>query len=784
MAPSLSVIIPTRNQWELTRACLEALRPTLSLRAEVIVVDLGSTDETLQGLRRYSWVQVVSHDDNPGTPRALNSGAAVATGELLVFLDNGALVTSRWLDGLLAPFAEAGVAATGPCSNVASGVQRLDAGPYAPTRMAEVQRLARAWREERRGQTTQVPQLDPFCLAVRRTAFDASGGFDEHAALDRHVQELCMRLTRANHRLVVSHSSFVHRGELAQYVDPSSDPVSEQRQRERRTGATGNPAALGNSPGVLLSACLIVRDEEDNLRTCLDSLEGLVDEVVVYDTGSTDRTVEIAREAGATVLEGFWDDDFGRARNASLAACRGRWVLHVDADEVVLGDHAALRKELSATRTDALHVDVENVNDAGDVGFSHNATRLFQRLRAHWHGRLHEQVVTRSGQPLSAGKTTRLRIRHFGYQNEIIEQRQKHDRNVRVARAGADASGGSDALALINLGRALGGAGKLQEALEQFTRARELTTDSALLRQALRTGAEALMESGRSGEALDWIRQLREHSRSSTMADYLEGMAKLNLLDTAGALTCFERIDEARDEDFTVSDHVLRLRRGLVLAASERWDEAATDLLEGVRGRKQTEPVWAPLVEAHWRASRAMHPVAELVDDDNLLTILGQVLNTSPLAGDALVELLWQRLPEDRRLLAFAVNFAHRLPVPRVLEWAARVRTSGLPAQCPLVRLAGEIDAPPLDRVRATAIALEAFADDRGRADLPSAARLLPASEFATALLVVDELSPQLLPALVLGVAVTPSRTAAMAEVLRSVGADEQADALVGLAVG
>ena len=93
----------------------------------------------------------------------------------------------------------------------------------------------------------------------------------------------------------------------------------------------GAPAPVGDQ--VLLSACLIVKDEEKALPECLASLDRLVDEVVVYDTGSTDATVELARRAGARVIEGYWDDDFGRARNASLEQCRGEWILWIDADE-------------------------------------------------------------------------------------------------------------------------------------------------------------------------------------------------------------------------------------------------------------------------------------------------------------------------------------------------------------------------------------------------------------------------------------------------------------------
>jgi glycosyltransferase involved in cell wall biosynthesis len=83
-----------------------------------------------------------------------------------------------------------------------------------------------------------------------------------------------------------------------------------------------------------LSAFLIVHDEERHLPGCLDSLRGLVDEIVVLDDGSRDRTVEIARAAGARVEHRAFDD-FGHQKQAALELTRGEWVLSIDADERV-----------------------------------------------------------------------------------------------------------------------------------------------------------------------------------------------------------------------------------------------------------------------------------------------------------------------------------------------------------------------------------------------------------------------------------------------------------------
>lgn len=84
-----------------------------------------------------------------------------------------------------------------------------------------------------------------------------------------------------------------------------------------------------------LSLCAIALDEEESLPRCLNSVRDVVDEMVVLDTGSRDRTVEVAREKGARVYSFQWGNDFAVARNEALKYVRGEWVLVLDADEVL-----------------------------------------------------------------------------------------------------------------------------------------------------------------------------------------------------------------------------------------------------------------------------------------------------------------------------------------------------------------------------------------------------------------------------------------------------------------
>lgn len=769
-----SIVILAWNGWVRTRDCLDSLRPTLSPHDEVIVVDNGSTDFTPRGLAQYPWVRVLTNDENRGFAAGCNQGAAAARGDVLVFLNNDTVVTRRWLEPLLDALAEPGVAAAGPRSNFVSGAQLVPDPGYEPTDVRAMKAFARSWCERHRGRRSDTNRLVGFCLAVRRDAFEAVGGFDEGYGLGGFEDDdLCARLRDAGHRLRIVHDSFVHHVGHATFEANGVDWFALQQENQKRfvaarRAATGRP---------LISACMIVKDEEAMLPGCLESLRGLVDEVVVYDTGSTDRTVEIARAAGAKVIEGYWDDDFGRARNAALAECAGDWILHVDADERVEGDVEALRTTLlRGVGQGLVFVEIANLDRDGSEGVRHRAVRLFRRGVAHWRGRLHEQVVPLPGVPKpAAGRTGHIRIRHLGYTAEMMEAKGKVDRNLRLAVQAVEEAG-DDALAHHNLGRSLVSAGRFEEALAAFERARGLVEHRTAAHVALlHDGVEALFRLGRPAEAIEWIAELRALGVADDLADFLEGTARLLLGQEASHLLTLDDGDEVWSAaGISVASSLVRQRRALALAAAERWAEAA-DLFAAAVADQPELPLWAPFARSHVGAGRDPRVVAELVPDEHLRSVLVQLLTTDPEAADAVGEALWERLPGDPRLLGFAVHHGPRVPAARALEWSARVRTAGLAEHCPLVARARAADVEALDRLRAAAIAHGAFGDERAARAVDAVAPLVGDRDLATALLELDALAPDLLGPFTAAVAAIPSRRAGLAAALDAVGAAEQA---------
>lgn len=177
--------------------------------------------------------------------------------------------------------------------------------------------------------------------------------------------------------------------------------------------------ACAASPRPLLSLCMIARDEEGDLPRCLASVAGVVDDIVLVDTGSTDRTSDIAAAHGARVVRHAWNDDFSTARNAALEHARGRWILVLDADEELdSAEPSLLRRVVQAPPWDGARVRIRNLQPPGDLfqAQAFRATRLFRnRPMYRYAGIVHEQIAPAI---LHAGGTVGdadLTIIHHGY---------------------------------------------------------------------------------------------------------------------------------------------------------------------------------------------------------------------------------------------------------------------------------------------------------------------------------------------------------------------------------
>jgi len=193
-----------------------------------------------------------------------------------------------------------------------------------------------------------------------------------------------------------------------------------------------------------ISLCMIAKDEERYIRDCLASVQDLVDEIILVDTGSQDNTIAIAKEFGAQVFEISWSDDFSAARNESLKHATREWVLCLDADEVLAKEDCLRVKELVAkgehfgylmdqrNYTDNHKYSGwqpnDNYNECTSTGFFISAiVRLFKREGAVFRNLVHEAVddsILRAGGSIGDSK---IPVHHYGHLKgkEVLAQKRE-----------------------------------------------------------------------------------------------------------------------------------------------------------------------------------------------------------------------------------------------------------------------------------------------------------------------------------------------------------------------
>ena len=185
-----------------------------------------------------------------------------------------------------------------------------------------------------------------------------------------------------------------------------------------------------------ISVCIIARNEEHNISRCLSSVKSIANEIIVIDTGSTDNTVEIARQFTNKIHTFDWIDDFSAARNKSLEYARGDWILFLDCDEELApGSDKTLVDDISASNILGYRLPLENVGSPlHGVNYVPRLVRNAPGL--HFIGKIHETIFASMlvlaeqwNMEQGMGKT---KILHHGYVPDELERKGKLKRNLAL----------------------------------------------------------------------------------------------------------------------------------------------------------------------------------------------------------------------------------------------------------------------------------------------------------------------------------------------------------------
>jgi len=185
-----------------------------------------------------------------------------------------------------------------------------------------------------------------------------------------------------------------------------------------------------------VSACMMVKDEEELLPRCLESIKDVADEIIVVDTGSTDRTIEIAGSYGAKVYHHPWENDFSKHRNQSISYATSDWILIIDAidadEELSPESGLQLRQTISAVPPEVsyLYFRVEDKNVSGRVMSVMHSPRLFRNhMGFKYKNFIHNELELKG-----RGDTSNLVLFHYGYHLSPEKMKAKFERTTQLLK--------------------------------------------------------------------------------------------------------------------------------------------------------------------------------------------------------------------------------------------------------------------------------------------------------------------------------------------------------------
>lgn len=190
-----------------------------------------------------------------------------------------------------------------------------------------------------------------------------------------------------------------------------------------------------------ISACAIVRNEERNIGKWLDNVLPIADDVVVVDTGSQDKTLDILQERGVFVHHCVWRDDFAAAKNYAIEQATGDWIIFLDADEYLDRESAAAfrsimsdyhkNRKIGAIMCRLINIDADNMNKV--IG-SIMQVRVFRNISGiYYRGTVHEQIIV-DDKEFIIQYCKELTIYHTGYNASLVRQKAERKLPILLAR--------------------------------------------------------------------------------------------------------------------------------------------------------------------------------------------------------------------------------------------------------------------------------------------------------------------------------------------------------------
>jgi glycosyltransferase involved in cell wall biosynthesis len=183
-----------------------------------------------------------------------------------------------------------------------------------------------------------------------------------------------------------------------------------------------------------VSACIIAKNSEKQLEQCIKSLNGLVDEIILIDTGSNDNTASLAKILGARVYHHTWENNFSRARNEAFKYVQQPWILIIDTDEeLVVNDLPKLKEIFKTTSFDSFFIYREDILNEQEKADALTCRLLKTEKNYRYQGIIHE-TTNIDYQTTATIERDIIFIRHYGYNSDFTDPAEKSKRNIAILK--------------------------------------------------------------------------------------------------------------------------------------------------------------------------------------------------------------------------------------------------------------------------------------------------------------------------------------------------------------
>ncbi|WP_339295019.1 glycosyltransferase [Paenibacillus sp. FSL W7-1279] len=284
-----------------------------------------------------------------------------------------------------------------------------------------------------------------------------------------------------------------------------------------------------------ISLCMIVKDEERCIERCLESVYSTVDEIIVVDTGSSDRTLELIAKFNAKVFHYKWDHNFSNARNHAIEQATGDYILQLDADEWLEDSEHDLS---SALDKDIYYLPIRN-DLGGGLAEVHKFPRLFRNINElRYEGALHEQINLTLNWHRSSAVLENIVIHHDGYLMPVVNLKNKKKRNMDILLQ--ENKDNPSAFNYYNLGQQYFTEGEYQKALEAYRKSYQYGGEYTFTKRLYLGLIQALMQLKQYQDALSIASDCFSLYPDYVEFKYYEGLTYQELGYLQDAADCFE----------------------------------------------------------------------------------------------------------------------------------------------------------------------------------------------------------------------------------------------------